>query len=214
MIRSQLEKSEYIHAQVALLIAIALQVILDKSLVVGPKYLIAVLELFLIFGIGLTKPHKQTRVSGLRRNFSLTLIALISLANATSMALVAGDLINGSSIAGKTLLASAGAIFLTNIIIFSLWYWELDSPGLTGLRKHDAAPKFDFPQLESVLAENKGWEPAYSDYLYLSTTNASAFSPTDTLPLTHEVKFLMALQAAISLLAVVLVTARAVNILG
>lgn len=214
MIRSQIEKSEYIHAQTALLIAILLQVVLNKSLVVGPKYAIAALELLLIFGIGLTKPHRQTRVSTLRRHFSLILIALISLANATSMALVAGDLINGSDLAGKTLLASAGAIFLTNIIIFSLWYWELDSPGLTGLRRHDAAPKFDFPQMESQLAEHKGWEPAYSDYLYTSTTNASAFSPTDTMPLTHGVKALMALQALISLVAVVLVTARAVNILG
>lgn len=214
MIRSRIEKSEYIHAQIALLLAIGLQVILDKSLVVGPKYLIAILELLLIFGIGLTRPHHQSIATRMRRNFSLTLIALISIANATSMALVAGDLINGSGIAGKTLLASAGAIFLTNIIIFSLWYWELDSPGLTGLRKHDAAPKFDFPQLESVLQENKGWEPAYGDYLYMSITNASAFSPTDTLPLTHGVKLLMALQAMISLLAVVLVTARAVNILG
>lgn len=214
MIRSQIEKSEYIHAQTALLVAIVLQVALDKSLVVGPKYLIAALELLLIFGIGLTKPHKQTRASAVRRHFSLILIALISLANATSMALVAGDLINGSDIPGKTLLASAGAIFITNIIIFSLWYWELDSPGLTGLRKHDASPKFDFPQMESQLAENKSWEPGYGDYLYTSTTNATAFSPTDTMPLTHGAKILMALQAMISLIAVVLVTARAVNILG
>ena len=130
------------------------------------------------------------------------------------MALVARDLISGSAVAGKTLLASAGAIFITNIIMFSLWYWELDSPGLTGIRKHDSRPKFDFPQMESILPENKGWEPTYTDYLYLSVTNASAFSPTDTMPLTHSAKALMSLQALVSLVAVVLVTARAVNILG
>ena len=214
MIRSQIENSELLHAQMALVLAIILQVILDKSLVVGPKYLIGGLELLLVIAIGLSPPHKPSRTSHIRRIFSFVLIALISVANATSMALVAGDLINGTSIPGKTLIASAGAIFLTNIIIFSLWYWELDSPALTGLRQHDAAPKFDFPQMESVLSENKNWEPGYSDYLYLSTTNASAFSPTDTMPLTHGAKFLMALQALISLVAVVLVTARAVNILG
>lgn len=214
MIRSQVEKNEVLHAQIALLVAIVLQLTLDKSLIVGPKYLIAGLELLLVFGIGLTEPHHETRVNRARRNISLALIALISLANATSMGLVARDLISGSHVAGKTLLASAGAIFITNIIIFSLWYWELDSPGLTGLRKHDAAPKFDFPQMESVLHENKNWEPGYSDYLYTSATNASAFSPTDTMPLTHSAKALMALQALISLIAVVLVTARAVNILG
>jgi len=214
MIRSQVERNEVVHAQIALVIAIALQFLLDKSLVVGPKYLIAGLELLLVFGIGLTEPHHETRISKARRSVSLALIALISFANATSMALVARDLINGSSVAGKTLLASAGAIFITNIIIFSLWYWELDSPGLTGLRKHDADPRFDFPQMESQLPENKGWEPTYSDYLYLSITNASAFSPTDTMPLRHSAKALMSLQALVSLVAVVLVTARAVNILG
>src|SRR5579871_1206279 len=151
MIRSQIEKSELVHAQMALLLAIVLQVILDKSLVVGPKYLIGGLELLLVIAIGLSPPHKATRTSHARRIFSFVLIALISLANATSMALVASDLISGSSVPGKTLLASAGAIFLTNIIIFSLWYWELDSPALTGLRKHDARPRFDFPQMESVI---------------------------------------------------------------
>jgi len=214
MIRSQVERNEVVHAQVALIIAIILQFVLNKSLMVGPKYLICVLELLLVFGIGLTEPHRPSRINRARRNISMILIAVISFANATSMALVAHDLINGSNVPGKTLLASAGAIFLTNIIIFSLWYWEFDSPGLTGLRKHDAAPKFDFPQMESILAENKGWEPGYSDYLYMSVTNASAFSPTDTLPLTHSAKLLMGLQSVVSLATVVLVTARAVNILG
>jgi uncharacterized membrane protein len=95
-----------------------------------------------------------------------------------------------------------------------LWYWELDSPGLTGAKKHDAKPKFDFPQMESKLKEGESWEPTFFDYLYVSITNASAFSPTDTLPLTHMVKAIMSTQALISLLTVVLVTARAVNILG
>jgi len=214
MIRSQVERNEVVHAQIALIVAIALELFLDKTLVVGPKFLIAGLELLLVFGIGLTEPHRETRISRARRDVSLALIALISLANATSMALVARDLISGSAVAGKTLLASAGAIFITNIIMFSLWYWELDSPGLTGIRKHDSRPKFDFPQMESILPENKGWEPTYTDYLYLSVTNASAFSPTDTMPLTHSAKALMSLQALVSLVAVVLVTARAVNILG
>jgi|SRR5579862_1660335 len=214
MVRSHVRPTEVMHAQAALLLAIGLQVVLNSNLVVGPKYLIAGLELLLVFAIGLTEPHKENRVSHARRSVSLVLIALISLANAASIVLVAGDLINGSDIPGKTLIGSAGAIFLTNIIIFSLWYWELDSPGLTGIRKHDADPKFDFPQMESQLPENKGWEPRYSDYLYTSTTNATAFSPTDTMPLTHSAKLLMGVQALISLLAVVLVTARAVNILG
>ncbi len=123
-------------------------------------------------------------------------------------------LLNGSQVPGKQLVVAAFAIFITNVIVFSLWYWELDSPGLTGVKKHDAKPKFDFPQLESKLKECEGWEPTFFDYLYVSITNASAFSPTDTLPLTHAIKGIMGVQALISLLTVVLVTARAVNILG
>jgi hypothetical protein len=202
------------YAQAALLLAIALDLTLDKSLVVGPKYMIAVLELLLVFGIGLTMPLRHSLGARLRRDFSLTLIALITLVNGISMIEVASSLIKGSVIDGRQLIFAAFVIFLTNIIIFSLWFWELDSPGLTGIKKHDAAPKFLFPQMQFKSPETRGWEPTYFDYLYLSTTNSTAFSPTDALPLTHGAKILMGTQAFISLLTVVLVTARAVNVLG
>jgi len=208
------KKREMVYAQTALLVAIALGLSLDKSLVVGPKYVIAVLELLLVFGIGITAPLKHSLGATLRRNFSLILIGLISLANGASMILVANDLIKGSSIQGRQLIFAAFAIFVTNIIIFSLWYWEIDSPGLTGIKKHDDDPKFQFPQMGINIPETKDWEPSYFDYFYLSTTNSTAFSPTDALPMTHGAKLLMGLQAFISLLTVVLVTARAVNILG
>jgi uncharacterized membrane protein len=214
MSKSSLREGEMAQAQAALLVAIALQLTLDKSLVVGPQYAIAILELLLVFGIGVTAPLRHTVGARLRRDFSLLLIALISIANAVSMALVANDLIHGASVNGKQLIFSAFAIFVTNIIIFSIWYWEIDSPGLTGVHKHDAAPKFQFPQMEMKIAETKDWEPTYFDYLYVSLTNSTAFSPTDSMPLTHGVKALMSLQALVALLTVVLVTARAVNILG
>jgi hypothetical protein len=205
---------ELSQAQVALLLAIALQVTLDKSLVIGPRYWVAVLELLLVFGIGVTAPLKHSLGARLRRDFSLSLIALITFANAVSMILVARDLINGSDIGGRPLIFAAFVIFVTNIIIFSLWYWEIDSPGLTGVHKHDAAPKFLFPSMQYKVRETRGWEPTYFDYLYMSVTNSTAFSPTDSMPLTHGAKLLMGLQAFIALIAVVLVTARAVNILG
>lgn len=214
LMQSPVRAREMAQAQAVLLLAIALQLTLDKSLTLGPRYVIAVLELFLIFGIGVTTPLRHNLGARLRRDFSLALIALITVANAFSMALVANDLIHGSSLPGRQLLFAAFAIFITNIIIFSLWYWEIDSPGLTGLKKHDAAPKFQFPQMQLKIPETKNWEPAYFDYLYLSTTNSTAFSPTDAMPLTHGAKALMGTQAFIALLTVVLVTARAVNILG
>jgi len=207
-------KRELTQAQAVLLIAIALQLSLDKSLVLGPKYVIAILELLLVFGIGVTTPLTHNIGARLRRGFSLALIAIISLANGASMILVANSLIHGASVEGRPLIFAAFSIFVTNIIIFSLWYWELDSPGLTGLHKHDSSPKFRFPKMDVHNIEAKNWEPAYFDYLYLSTTNSTAFSPTDAMPMTHGAKALMGLQAFISLLTVVLVTARAVNILG
>jgi len=212
--REVIKRREMFYAQAALLIAIALALTLDKSLIVGPKYVIAVLELLLVFGIGVTAPLKHDLGARLRRDFSLSLIGLISLANTASMALVAKDLITSSTVNGRSLLFAAFAIFITNIIIFSLWYWEIDSPGLTGIKKHDRYPKFLFPDMQYAVRETKDWEPTYFDYLYVSVTNSTAFSPTDTMPLTHGTKVLMGLQSFISLITVVLVTARAVNILG
>jgi uncharacterized membrane protein len=214
LMKVTMREGEMAQAQAALLIAIALQLTLDKSLVVGPQYAIAILELLLVFGIGVTAPLQHTVGARLRRDFSLLLIVLISIANAGSMVLVANDLIHGATVNGKQLIFSAFAIFVTNIIIFSIWYWEIDSPGLTGIHKHDAAPKFQFPQMQMDLPETKDWEPTFFDYFYVSLTNSTAFSPTDSMPITHTVKALMSVQALISLLTVVLVTARAVNILG
>lgn len=208
-------EGEMFHAQCALLLAIVLQVTLDKSLVVGPRYVIAILELFLVFGIGITAPLQHSIGARLRRAFSLALVVLITVANAASMILVANDLIQGSAVGGRQLIFSAFAIFVTNIIIFSIWYWEIDSPGLTGIHKHDEAPKFQFPNMQDEITRvEKKWEPTYFDYLYVSITNSTAFSPTDTMPLTHPIKALMSIQALIALITVVLVTARAVNILG
>ena len=207
-------RKELWQAQSALLAAIILQFSINNHLVIGSKYLIAGLELLLVFGIGITAPRRHSTTEHVHRTISIILIALISMANAAALVLVADALLNGSSVPGHSLLAAAFAIFVTNIIVFGLWYWEIDSPGLTGLKKHDVAPKFDFPQMESKVEECKDWEPTFFDYLYVSVTNASAFSPTDTMPLTHATKALMSAQSLVSLLTVVIVTARAVNILG
>ncbi len=112
------------------------------------------------------------------------------------------------------LLLYGGAIWLTNVLVFALWYWELDRGGpvtrMLGARKH---PDFLFAQMASPEVAPEDWEPMFLDYFYLSFTNATAFSPTDTLPLTRWAKMLMLLQSAVSLATVALVIARAVNIL-
>jgi uncharacterized membrane protein len=207
-------RRELWHAQLVFLLAVILQFTLPKELRVGDRWTIAVIELILIVGIGITAPRRHISYKGFNRTIAVLLIGVISFANITSLWLVINGLLNGSDVPGKHLVTAAFAIFITNIISFSLWYWEIDSPGLTGVKKHDADPKFDFPQMESQLQHNRGWEPTYFDYLYMSVTNSTAFSPTDTMPLTHFTKAIMSLQAIIALLTVVLVTARAVNILG
>lgn len=207
-------RKELWHAQLVFLLAVALQFTIPSQLRWGDNYTLAIIELVLVAGIGITAPKRHISFKNFNRTIAVLLIGLVSFANVSSLALVINGLLNGGQVPGKQLVVAAFAIFITNIIVFSLWYWELDSPGLTGAKKHDAKPKFDFPQMESKLKEGEGWEPTFFDYLYVSITNASAFSPTDTLPLTHVVKAIMSTQALISLLTVVLVTARAVNILG
>jgi uncharacterized membrane protein len=103
---------------------------------------------------------------------------------------------------------------VTNIIVFSLWFWELDRGGPTErMLKSPIPPSFIFPEEATKDGASEGWEPTYPDYLYLAFTNATAFSPTDTMPLSRWAKLLMLTQSAISLVTVGLVVARAVNIL-
>lgn len=202
------------HAQLVLLLAVILQFTIPHELRVGNRYIVAIIELILIGCIGVTAPKRHLSFKNFNRSIATLLIAVVSLANVSSLILVINGLLNGSDVPGKSLVAAAFAIFITNIIAFGLWYWELDSPGLTGLRNHKDSPKFQFPNMQDEIVRIEKWEPTFFDYLYVSITNASAFSPTDTMPLTHLAKAIMSTQALISLLTVVLVTARAVNILG
>lgn len=204
-------RRELWHAQIALLVAIALQLAVADKLRIWPKFSIATLELLLVFAIGFTAPRRHSTAERMHKFIATVLIALVSLANTVQLFLLIKTLIVGPKLPGVALLTSSFAIFLTNILMFALWYWELDSPGLSGRRRQDGIVHFQFPQ--TVSAKTK-WRPAFFDYLYVALTNSTAFSPTDTMPLTHSAKFLMSTQSLVSLFTVVLVTARAVNILG
>jgi uncharacterized membrane protein len=149
------------------------------------------------------------------RRLSLLLVALASLANFWAAGTLVLGLVRGTE--GKnaaTLLVTGGNIWLTNIVIFAIWYWELDrgGPAARASAVRDR-PDFLFPQMTSPdLAAD--WEPHFADYLYVAFTNATAFSPTDTLPLSRWSKMGMMLQSAVSLSVGALIVARAVNILG
>jgi hypothetical protein len=200
----------------AVAVAVALQYPLpDKLVLVQPAWLLPTLQGLLLIVLIAANPHRINTQSRVTRMLGLTLAALLSLTNAYSLARLAIDLVQGTegNSAGP-LLITGGAIWLTNVIVFGLWYWEFDRGGpvarAQGVRPY---PDFQFVQMASPQLAPPGWEPAFSDYLYLAFTNASAFSPTDTMPLSRWAKMAMTVQASISIVTVALVVARAVNIL-
>lgn len=188
------------HIVLAIFIAIGLELILSDALTFGTKYTVAGLEIILLLLLVVFPLHAI-----LKRLLAILLLALISVANIISLGLVISALFGGLIIDGHPLLISSVAIYLTNIIVFGLWYFELDNT-------QQVVPDFLFAQQASHTSQS--WKPTFFDYLYISVTNATAFSPTDTLPLTHRAKLLMAAQSVVSLVTVALVVARAVNILN
>ena len=204
------------QATVAVVVAIALQFPLPGKLtLVHPVWLLPALEGLLLVALVTANPRRLNRESRAIRMLSLILVAVLSLANAFSVARLAVGLVHGTE--GENagpLLITGGAIWLTNVIIFGLWYWEFDRGG--PVARADATrtyPDFQFVQMTSPQLAPPSWEPMFGDYLYLSFTNAAAFSPTDVMPLTRWAKTAMTVQSAVSIVTVALVVARAVNIL-
>ena len=195
--------------------AIAMQLALPGRLAPHPRWLLPALEGLLLVGLVVANPHRINRESPRVRAGSLVLIAVISLANAWSAIRLVDGLVRGTNgqEAGPLLMTGA-AIWLTNVIVFCLWYWELDRGGpVARVYATRTLPDFLFVQMQNPELAPDDWEPAFVDYLYLSFTNATAFSPTDVLPLSRWAKLTMLLQSAVSLVTVALVIARAVNIL-
>jgi len=200
---------------VAIMVAIGLQVALPDQLVLSSRWLLPGVELVLLIGLIVANPARFDRESRALRAGSLCLTGLLSVANAGSAVLLVLGLVQGRG--GDDpgpLLASGAAIWLTNIIAFGLWYWQFDRGGPAArAHAHQPLPDFLFVQMQNPELAHPEWEPQFVDYLYLSFTNATAFSPTDTMPLSRWAKLTMLVQSAVSLVTVALVIARAVNIL-
>jgi uncharacterized membrane protein len=197
-------------------VAIGLQVAVPGRLaVLRPGWILPALQGILLLTLFTANSDRIDRESRVLRGLSLTLAALISFANAWSVVNLAIGLVRGTE--GENagpLLLTGGAIWLTNVIVFGLWYWEFDRGG-PAARAHGTHPYPDFLFVQMTTPEMAppDWEPAFADYLYLAFTNASAFSPTDVMPLSRWAKLAMAVQSAVSIVTVALVVARAVNIL-
>ncbi len=202
-------------ARLTVLLAIAIQLFYPDRLTVGPPWLLPALEGILLVGLTAATPRMLEHEHRGRRRIALTLIALASAANIYSLWELAHLLLHHSVTNGRELIGSGSLIWLTNFLIFALWYWELDRGG-PGKRVEgrDGAPDFLFPQMNDDSVLPKNWRPRFFDYVYLSLTNASAFSPTDTMPLSAMAKGVMGIQALVSLVTLGLIVSRAVNILS
>ena len=205
-----------IEAQVALFVAIGLQVIvwlINDHVFSEVQYIIILIELALALVLGFTTGSKRTRGRKIQHAVATLLIAFVTLANIASFALVIYALLQGNVIHGTALLGTALAIFLTNVIVFALWYWEIDSPALTDHQWTKADKDFQFTQ-QSLPHEFPGWRPEFLDYLYISVINSVNGATISANPLTKHAKLLLSIQAMVSLFTLALVLARSVGILG
>jgi uncharacterized membrane protein len=201
-------------AQATVLVAIALQLLLPERLTAGPTWLLPALEGALLVGLTMATPRELEREHPLRRGLALVMTAFVSVANIISLALLVHFLLHRGTKNGSELIGAGVLIWLTNVLIFGLWYWETDrgGPGNRAAgREHPV--DFLFPQMTAAQIGPAGWRPKFIDYLYVSLTNATAFSPTDTMPLTSTAKCIMGAQSVVSLVTIGLVVSRAVNIL-
>jgi hypothetical protein len=195
----------------ALAIAAALYASLPNSLILGGgwfRWIIPALEFVLIVVAAVPPVHESDR----RRHVGIALVVLITIANASAIALLVYGIVGESGFEGRYLIVSALQVWATNIIVFALWFWEIDGGGPRHRAIEPPGPH-DFLFGQHQLPGPWDWRPKFLDYLYLSITNSTSFAPADALPLKHRVKVLMAVESLLSLLVVLIVAARAISIL-
>jgi hypothetical protein len=159
------------------------------------------------------RPHSALVEMGIRREAGIVLLAAASICNAFLVLAVIASLVSGHETSGGHLLFKGATVWLTNVILFGLWYWLFDRGGpVSRLGDNPPPPDFQFPQMENPELAAPGWRPHFVDYMYVSFTNSIAFSPTDAMPLNRWAKLLMLFEASLSALVILLVAARAVNI--
>jgi hypothetical protein len=198
-----------------LALAIALRIALPDRPTLGPSWLVPGIEGALLIALLLADPeHIEGRAGWLRKVGNVLILALTAVTLVATSVLIA-DLVRGAEVTEKatTLLASGALIWVGNVMVFSLLYWQFDGGGpLARFRGDHPYPDFAFTQHMSPEFAPPGWRPLYVDYLILGLTTSTAFSPTDVMPLSVWAKLTMALQSIISLMVVGLVIARAVNV--
>jgi uncharacterized membrane protein len=204
----------------AIVAAAGLYADLPSRFIAGPsagafgvvRWVVPGLTLLVLASLAAIRPRGRLN----RHRLAIGTIGIVSAANAVSIGLLVHIVINGEerANAASTLLRAAVHMWVVNVLLFALWYWQLDGGGpLVRPSCPPAERDFLFPQQTEPALLETGWRPLFLDYLYVSFTNATAFSPTDAMPLSRWAKMLMLVQSAISLSLGVMVVARAVNIL-
>ena len=206
-------------AQLAVALAIALHLTLSDKIVIGPRWLIPAVEGLLLLALIVVSPSRADRLGWRhQRGLLWAILGLVTLSYLVSLGLLVHFLVTGGKAGGRALIGSGVVLWVTNVLIFSVIYWDLDRGGPLNrhTKKRKPWPDFLFPQMDSPehTPMGKKWRPSFVDYLYTALTNATAFSPTDTLPITQTAKVLMGVQGTAAIVTVGLVVARAVNILA
>jgi hypothetical protein len=205
-----------IPVRIAVLAVMAQQIAIPRAYTVMPRWPLLVLEGLLMVALLAINPRVMSRRTRFGTFATWVLLAAITIDNTASavmldIRIITGEVSNNAAV----LLGSGAAIFVTNIIVFGIWYWELDRGGPFARHVGERpVPDFLFPQMTTPHVAKPDWRPTFVDYLYVSITNVMAFSPTDTMPLARWAKALMTIQAMVALSTAALVISRAVNVLG
>jgi uncharacterized membrane protein len=201
----------------AVLTAAVLQLITPESGRILPLWTFPVIEVALLAVLMIRDPGRiDVRGRGSRRA-TIALIAVMTLATVGGVIVLIVDILDTHLqriVDANALLGRGAALWVTNVIVFSFWFWIFDRGGpAERAARSGVAPSFAFPEDATPEPVPDGWQPRYHDYLYLAFTNATAFSPTDTLPLRPWAKMMMLAESVISLVTAIMVIARAINVL-
>lgn len=200
-------------ASLALLVCLALYLVLPERLVIGPRWVLPVLIALPLIPLSLRR-HRRPDEAPWVRATALSLMGLITAANVVTVGLLVHRLLSATVSQGRDLIYSAVAIWLTNVIVYGLWFWEIDRGGPRCRASGETRlPDIQFPQNENPELAPPGWSPAFFDYLYTSFANGTSFAPADAMPLTRIAKVLFLGESLVSLTTIAVVAARAVNIL-
>jgi hypothetical protein len=212
-LRDRLDRLDpFWFAQLTVLAAILLGVALPSHLTLGTPWVVPAVETVLLIGLVLTTPRPPTQHDETRRRLRIGLVSVVSAVNVVAHFLLAQALVAGAHVTGRTLLEGGVLLWLTAVLLFAVWYWELDRGGpVRRLLDEERLPDFLFPTMHNDEWSDDDWRPQVIDYLYLSLTNAASFSPGETIPLTRTAKVLMALQTLASLTVMTIVLAYAVG---